>query len=197
MGIGKTPQNQLDALPLQDADSAAAGGEIQIVGGSIVRYFSASVLGLNGVVASTFVSGAFSMSGFVTPYLNCVGCAKYMILVRAATSIARGALPAMFIAAQQRFGIADAPAVVYANGAGLQQAANGYVFMSSTNITLPATSGTENQAALFCWDPTLPGNNGPDLFTVFGSDIRFFINFSSAAAPAGTNTFSVQIWAQT
>ena len=44
--IGKTPQNQLDALPLLTPDTAAQGGDIFIVGQSVTRYFSPAALGI-------------------------------------------------------------------------------------------------------------------------------------------------------
>lgn len=200
MAIGKTPQNQLNALPLQDADSAAAGGQIQIVGGSMVRYFDAVTLGLNGVGASTFTSGAFQDFGLVTPFLNLIGCNKFNIVIRANTTIARAALPAIHPQYQMRMGVSDNPPVLYANGAGIQQGANGVLLLGSTGLTFPATSGTESQTGVIAFEgPQVANNSGvqaPSTFTPFGSDVRFLLTSLGASFPAQT-TFTVNIWAQT
>lgn len=197
MGIGKTPQNQLDALPLQDADSAAAGGQIQVVGGSMVRYFDANTLGINGVTAATFSSGAFSDTGLLTPFLNCVGCSKFIIVVRAFTTIIRAALAPLHVSVQVRLGASDTPPVLYQNGAGIHQEANAWTSLSSTGLTFPATQATEAQTLVFSWDTTAPGNSVPSgQFTFFGSDIRFLVS-TLGTAIAATNTFSMNIWAQT
>jgi hypothetical protein len=197
MTIGKTPVNQLNALPLQDADSAAAGGQIQVVGGSMVRFFDANTLALNGVPMTTFTAGGFSDVGLVTPFLNCVGCTKYMVAIRTTNVGARGALPTIHVQAQMRMGASDNPAVVYANAAGLQQAANAWIFLSSTGLVFPATvAGNEPQTILFAWESTAASNSNPGQFTVFGSDIRFLFS-TTGAVVAAQNLFSVNIWAQT
>jgi len=58
----KIPQNQLDALPLLDADIAAAGGEIQIIGNQLTKFWASSVLAFPAAWVAHPVSGSFLLS---------------------------------------------------------------------------------------------------------------------------------------
>jgi hypothetical protein len=74
--VGKTPQNQLDALPLLDADTAAAGGELNITGSSLTRFWSAAVLGLGSNFA--LVGGVGIM---VSNLLDVRGCSAFSLII--------------------------------------------------------------------------------------------------------------------
>lgn len=49
MPTPRIPINQQDAFPILTIDQTAAPGDIQVVGGTITRYYSPSVLGVNNI----------------------------------------------------------------------------------------------------------------------------------------------------
>src|SRR5260221_5777135 len=165
--IGKTPQNQLNALPLLDADVVAAGGVIQIVGGGIARFFDANTLQINGINMTWFAGGL--QIAVVTPYLNLTGCNKGLITLRVSTTVVRVALPSIFLFAQYRQGPSDTPAVVYDNGGGDQQLANGYIQLSSTGRIFPATNAANQiQTGPMLGPPGTQPHRGPPASTRSG-----------------------------
>src|SRR5258706_3178030 len=194
--IGKPPQNQLNALPLLDADVVAAGGVIQIVGGGIARFFDANTLQINGINMTSFAGGL--QIAVVTPYLNLTGCNKGLITLRVSTTVVRVALPSIFLFAQYRQGPSDTPAVVYDNGGGDQQLANGYIQLSSTGRIFPATNAANQiQTGAYAWAPGDPTSSGPSSFNTIGADVRFILGTNGSPLPGvlANHFFTAFMWA--
>lgn len=187
--IGKTPQNQLDALPLQDADTAAAGGVVQFVGTTLVRYFDAAALGINASSVATVNTKVC----IVTPYLDLRGCKQYNFTLRCTNAAVRIALPACFLEAQMRMGSADTPSASYVNGGAIANTLNAIMQINAAGQTFAATTaGGEVQTVLWSWDSSSgSGNSG----AWFSSDVRFIVSFSTNPVVAGT-VFTANLWAQ-
>lgn len=191
MAIGKTPVNQLNALPLQDADTNAAGGSLQIIGGAIVRYFDGTALGINGATAATVNTKVC----LVTNYLDLRGCSKYMFALRRTTpSGIVAALPVASLQIQMRLSASDTPSAGYVNG-GLNDVMNSIVSVSSATQTFPATLGAADaETALWAWDSGVSTGVGVGLGTMIGSDCRLIVTWSTNPV-AATNLFSATLWA--
>jgi|SRR6516162_2537064 hypothetical protein len=195
--IGKTPVNQLNALPLQDADTAAAGGIIQVIAGQLYRFFDANTLGINGIPMASFGGGV--QIGLVTPYLDLRGCSKYALALRCVNNTAaHGILAAIFVLMQYRMGPGDAPAVVYVNNGGAgsrDQLDNAIGQLGSTGHQFQATAGaSEAQTRLWAWDNSLADTTIGGDFTAIGSDVRFQI-VTNGVAMAAQNLFTCTLWA--
>lgn len=84
MGIGKTPQNQLNALPLIDADTASSPGEIQLIGNTMTRYWNATAMGCSSVTAinnpeDSTPPGARTIS---SGWLDVRGCNNFSLMCK-------------------------------------------------------------------------------------------------------------------
>lgn len=199
MAIGKTPQNQLDALPLQDADSAAAGGEIQIVGGVINRFFSSSVLQITGVAMTTFTGE----QALVTPYLDVRGCNQFVLTLSTVNNVSgRAALPAIFVFIQTRLGASDTPPVYYANngGAGTRDEADNSIQLVTTTghaFAITAAAG-EVQRHTWAWNQAAVNNGGLGATAGgagwIGTDSRLIIT-TQTVGMSTNNLFSATLWA--
>lgn len=80
LGIGATPQSQLDALPLITAADAAAPSAYAIVGGKLSRYWNPAAA---GVVAANFIADPdlAGASFMVSNYLDFTGMNQYVALL--------------------------------------------------------------------------------------------------------------------
>lgn len=80
MGTPKIPINQQDALPLLTTDAASLPGDIQLVGNSLTRYWSPSVLGMgSNFVAIPNGGASFWMRSNV---LDVRGCCSFALLIK-------------------------------------------------------------------------------------------------------------------
>lgn len=187
MAIGKTPQNQLDALPLQDADAAAAGGILSIVGGAVNRFWDPATLGINGVNMTLFSATKWAL---VTPYLDVRGCSRFVIALRA--SISAGATLAMNVNTswQYRQGPGDSPAVTQAGT--INDLVNG-ITNNSGSMVFPATAGASTFTILNTVGPE-GGAGTPGCFEyVIGTDVRFILN-TSTNEPGGVGKNGLTAW---
>lgn len=192
MAIGKTPVNQLNALPLQDADANAAGGVIQVIGGVLVRFFDANALQINATAVSTINTRVC----LVTPYLDLRGCRSYVMQLRTTNPGVRAALASMTLRWQYRMGPGDAPAVTYVQGGGINDQFNG-IFASTGGVIFPATAGAnEVQTQAWGWTNGSDVNTGVvgQVLTALSSDIRFIFDWQTNPV-AAANLFTAYLWA--
>lgn len=190
MAIGNTPQNQLDALPLQTAVQAAEAGSLEVVGGAIARVFSSATLGIAGSSVQTVNTKVC----LVTPYLDLRGTSKYAMQLRTTNAVgARAALPACVLEAQYRMGPNDTPSASYVNGGAISEALNAVAPHTGT-VTFAATTGAnEQQTGLWAWGFNTPAGTITNV-CVLGSDVRFIFSFSTNPV-AAANIFSAYLWA--
>jgi hypothetical protein len=85
MPVGPTPENQLRALPILTQQQIAAPGEAVVIGGQVIRYWSPSQLGLNGVSGNVadpdnVPSVAADVSMF-TNYVDGRGCNAFTLML--------------------------------------------------------------------------------------------------------------------
>lgn len=193
MATGPIPNNQQNALPLQTISQALAGS-VQFFGTKLTRYFSPTDLGING--ASAVTDGGTGFVYLVTPFLDLRGTSKYAMTVRVVNAAIRVALPAMYILMQYRMGSADVPPTSYSNGGGLAFSLNSQISVmgSGTIIFAATTAGGEQQTFTQTWESSGPTGQNGALATAIGSDVRFFLNFSTNPV-AAANAFTAQLWA--
>jgi hypothetical protein len=192
--IGNMPQNQIDALPLISADTAAAGGAISLVGGNFTRYWSPTTLGL---VAATPAAAGGATFWLVTPFLDCRGVRSFKMLVRRfnTTGLPQAALAGnASIYQQYRYTSAEVP--LLSQGAAENLSSIGINVIANSGIIgyFPAlqTQG-EVQTAAFGWSEALSDSAAGNSTTVtMGTDVRFMVGFS--VLPAAANTFGVALW---
>lgn len=186
MAIGKTPVNQLNALPLQDADSNAAGGILQTAFGTVERYFSPAVLLINGITAWT--TDGLGNNFLATPFLDLRGCSTFAFQFRCVLSAGRVALPAMLLFSNYRLSSSDVQPPFGSNGdttnAPLNQIIPGARAFAAGN-------NGDTQTIQWMWAPTSSGGTNPTV--TIGSDIRFIIQVNGAVPPA-SNAFSAALW---
>jgi hypothetical protein len=78
--IGATPQNQLDALPIQTATQAAAPDQLVVVGSTLTKYFGPTTLGINGVNFGADPDDAGG-SMLLSNYIDLTGCSSFVALM--------------------------------------------------------------------------------------------------------------------
>lgn len=105
MAIPKVPQNQIAALPLIDFNTSAAGGDVIVLGTSITRFWSATVLGM----PSNFVNITGGASELRSNVLDVTGCSRFCLVMTA--TIAVGGYAGQNIE----------PFILYSNSAGTQE----------------------------------------------------------------------------
>jgi len=188
---GKTPQNQLDALPLTDAATAAQGGDIVILGNSISRYWSPTVLAVNGIGFTTDPNGFFYLP---TAFLDVRGCRSFAMLLRRinTTALPQLALPSMTVYMQYRFSNGEVPLISL--GAIQNQRYIAAAQINSIPIVFPTMQvQSEVQTAFRGWNTGQEGGGAGEVQSQsLGTDVRFFI--LSATAPTAPNTFSMALW---
>lgn len=197
MAIGRTPLNQLNALPLQDADTNAAGGEISVVGGSFCRYFSPTVLQINGAVLSSVAVGINTYRFIVTPYLDLRGCSKFQFLLRrnvVTTTAALLGTPQLSF--RTRMGASDAPGIVWINGNAINESMSGASYVNTvTPLAFPAAgAGGNNQQSLRTWAADEIQGFGGTAASI-GSDSRLCVDWGLTDPVIGDSTFTAQLWA--
>lgn len=186
--IGKTPNYQLWALPLQDAATAAAGGDIVILGNTITRYWSPTVLGINAVSMVDDGTGHFYL---LTGFLDVRGCRSFVLMVRRTISDS-SAQPAIAAAAnpnlryQYRFSNAENPPAFYAGGDNFKMV----LTLNAVTAQFPAIGAGESQTIFQSWD--LAGGNASPSITI-GTDVRFQL-YSSTNNPGALNQWTVAMW---
>lgn len=192
MATGFIPQNQLDALPLITAAQAATAGTLQIIGGTIYRFFTPAELGINAsVIASSF--GGYYVAA--TPYLDLRGCNRYTMTVRVVDSSPGGrpALPILTILAQTRQGPADTPATVYVNSGTNQTQANAQNLLITRGAgDFPVAAQNEVQTGVFSFSNAVPSGSNGNGAVISGTNTRFLLSFSSNPVLAST-TFTMYL----
>lgn len=196
MPIGRTPVNQLDSLPLVDADSAAAGGEIQIINGVVVRYFSPAVLGIAGATVQSIAIGAGFFFYIAGNYLDLRGCTKFQLLVRRNVILTTGAMTAMQVGFQTRMGVSDNPLPTWIlPGLSVNQTLSGSSSVNVTSIIFPAAGTAGNhQSALRTWAANEFQGFGGSAASI-GSDCRILFDWSTNPPAIGDGTITAQLWA--
>jgi hypothetical protein len=193
--LGATPVNQYNALPINTVDVQAAAGDIQVVGGTISKFWSPAILGINGVNAST-VAGSVLLA---SAYIDATGCSRYTGLLRRTNAVGDAAnRAAFFVYVQYRLTKVATPAAAIA---GDQQTRIGKINCISTGLVFETNgAGTAiDETAAFTWSSEAPtGSSGNARPLVIGTDCRIIIDWSTAANPPGANDFfQFQLWGQT
>lgn len=117
MAGNAVPQSQLDALPILTVAQAAQGGDVQVIGGQLVKTFNPDQLGINGIVGLSQITPLGAPDQIIylaTPYLDLTGCTKYSVLLRCTNTSAGNLLPppvTMYL--QARMGPLDVPPLFY------------------------------------------------------------------------------------
>lgn len=186
MAAGKTPQNQLDALPLISAENVANPDVVEVVGNVMSKFWSPSTLGINGInrINDPFTVGN---SLFLTPYLDARGVDTFVFLVtRTALNAAGDDVVAMSIFTQYRVGGVD-PAT---GNRGANESPQLLL------INFAALGGPFPQDATFNRGFSNKGPLSTQPAAALGSDLRFWFRWTVGAQPAGNQTFTIRIWAQ-
>jgi hypothetical protein len=190
--ISKIPQNQLDALPLTDAATAAAGGDIVVLGNTISRYWSPTVTGING---TPFANDANGFPVIVSNFLDVRGCRTFTMLMRRAFVGVGIALANFSAFAQYRFSTGETPLTSLGATQNAQLLAMNLLGNCNNPLTFGAfQNANEVQTIAIPFDlgqETSTGNNGPK---IVGTDVR--IVFVATGAIAATNTFFLAMWGQ-
>jgi len=186
---GNVPQNQIDALPIITPDAAAAAGDLQIVGGSISRFWSPATLGLNGV-AATASGGVFFLA---TPYLDVSGCTRFAMFISRFNAVGDAiALTSTTVLAQYRLLKTSTPALTP-----VDQSVNSYVSLISSNIGFPAILAGATQNAVPTWSPEAPtGSSANARPMVVGTDVRVVVHLSGAHLPGAADIWTVWLQGQ-
>jgi hypothetical protein len=190
MALGATPQNQLNALPLvtaaQFTGQVVDPGELSIVGGSVVRYWSATRLALNGVNFAT----VGTRSALLTPFLDFTGMNQFqVIMVRECLSAGGDLAESMSIYAQSNVGTGDNPLGV-GGGAGSLFA------VGCVSVTMIIRGGPYPQSTVqsnFGWTNGTLNGIGPSLQRTMG---RARLWFDRPAVANADQRYTISLWAQ-
>jgi hypothetical protein len=188
VGTPQIPQNQQDALPLATI-ATALGGDVQIIGTALTRYFSHLALG-----SPTFV--AVSTGGMLrTPTLDLRGCNRFAFVVK------RSFFGGGDLANNLTFGI------VYGFSDGtFPTNANLFAHIAADTMREDFRMSGYNLAVgepnpmvfAFAWgDPSgawnkSPGNQTAPYGAFIGQSIQMYL--MDAVAPNPNQTFNVELW---
>lgn len=184
--LANVPQNQINALPV--FQTGGASGSSSIVGGQVVRRWTAAQTGIDTEATGTDANGHVFLA---TDYLDTSGCRSFTaLMLRSSAGAALAATPAMLLYFQMRIDSSDAAP---SSLPGLNLAFCGMSVVNANTITWPLMgSAGEVQRALRCWDlSTVAGVAG-----AVGSqsaDVRLLMSFGVAAVNAD-NRFSLVLW---
>ena len=198
MASAKLPANILNGLPLQDADAAAAGGDLTVVGGAISRYFSPAALGINGQAPSSFVTNIPGTIFYhASNYLDLRGMTKFQLLVRRnVNTVFTAVTPTLSISFQVRMGPLDNPTPVWSSLLSQDDTLAGKSLTQSPALVFP-TAGLANnsQTCVRTWTADqVTGFAG--VAASIGSDVRIVMLWASnPTATLGDGTISAQLWA--
>lgn len=82
MANPKLPINQINALPLQTPEAAADPGDVLVLGGKILKYWSPAVLGINNLpYAIAAAPNGYGNRGFMSNTIDTTGCTDFTLLV--------------------------------------------------------------------------------------------------------------------
>lgn len=187
--LANVPQNQRDALPIMQ--SGGTNGTVDVLGGVVVRKWTAAQTGIASASVTTDANGHVYC---VTSFLDTSGCRSFTALMLRGTTPAGSLLatPAMLVQFQMRIDAADVPPTSLPGGS-INLPFCGMSPVNTTGLTWPALNDdAEVQRALRCWDlAEIMGNAG-----TVGSqqaDARFFLSFGTSAVSAD-NKFTVVLW---
>jgi len=184
MAIPKVPQNQIAALPLIDFNTSAAGGDVIILGNSITRFWSATVLGMPG----NFVNIAGGASELRSNVLDVTGCSRFVLLVTATIGIGGYA------------GQTIEPHIQFQNSAGLSEVnTSAATTPNSTrrraqNLVLPDRATPWSGLFSCTWNDTgivLAGGAGNGLATV---GARCMVVLKRGVALNVNESYSCELW---
>lgn len=190
--IGAMPKNQLDALPLYTASAAATGGSVSIApGGGIVREWSPTILGINGV---NFGPDANGFNILPTTFIDTTGCTKFVAILTRTNAAAGGALANITPCIQYRLTATDVPPTSHGGTQNLNML--GCIVFSNTPVVFAAmTAGGDVQRAAIGWSADIIANAGnpTGADVMLGSNVRVLWNIGSGANPPAGNTFTCTI----
>jgi hypothetical protein len=189
--LGAVPQNQLDALPLISAVSAANGGTVSLSpGGQVTRFWDATSLGISGVSFTTVNGFVLLVSSFISTF----GCRSFMMILSRTNAVAAGGtLAGIDARIQYRLSTTDVPPT---NVGTVTQNTDytGSTSFGTALITFPTMAAIgEVQRALRGFDPGyVVGFAGSNVMA--GDQVRIFLNIGSGADPGANEKFSLQLW---
>jgi len=186
--IGNMPQNQIDALPLFSADTAAKGGIISIFAGSFTRYLDGPTTGING---SAFATDANGLVFIVSDFMDLRGCRSFAILLRRAFVGVGALLQGINVWVQYRFTTAEVPLTSFAPAAANQEYL-GMFLLGFQPITFPAFGAAgQVQTSYRGWNTAQASGVG-GMPQSLGTDCRLVLIANGAIA--ATNTFTMTLW---
>ena len=190
MALGATPQQQLDSLPLVTAAQLTGQvvdpGDLTVVGGSVVRYWSATRLGLNGV--NFILDGARSL--LLTPFLDFTGMNQFQVVMVRECLLAGGDTgESIGVYAQSNVGTGENPTGV---GGGL---GSGFA-VGCVSVTMIIRGGPYPQSTVqsnFGWTNGTLSGIGASFQRAMG---RARLWFDRPAAPNANQLYTISLWAQ-
>lgn len=186
--LANVPQNQLDALPVFQNGGSAGGGNV--LGGVVVRKWTAATTGINGSAALTDANGHVYLA---TGFLDTSGCRSFTgLLLRSSSGGALVATAPMLVYFQMRVDAADiAPTSLPGGAINLDYC--GMSVVNNNTITWPLMgSAAEVQRALRCWDLSTPAGFAGAAGSQ-SADVRLLLSFGTTAI-AANNRFSLILW---
>jgi hypothetical protein len=198
--IGKTPVNQLNALPLVTADATANPGDVLVVGGTVTRFWSPTNTGINGASFAGDPDDTSALAIF-SNFFDVTGCNRFqMVLSRIADTLANDtaadvAAVAITLLVQYRalgvnprtgspVGTTDSWQV----GAVTPRGGNN---LPVGQRTYPMTQVIVKNFGLANDNPSAGATQG----TMMGTDCRLWLR--ATAAPGTGITYSVSLWGST
>lgn len=184
MAAPKIPQNQIFAFPIQTLESAAAPGEITIIGNDMTRYWSSAALAMAFANVST---GSLAVSN----PLDFRGISRLLLLVKRFFTVDR----TDNITVGLTYNFSDGTA---ASNLDLFNVANGVQTFqqAGTNIALAAQNPMVLSYAFYAGMPINKSANGiPFGGVLLGTSGRLFCQ--NVQPVIGTDTFSFEAWAST
>ena len=191
----KIPQNQLDALPLVDADSVGDPGELQIIGNTMTRFWSGAASGINNIVRIADPDEP-ATSMLLSNYLDVRGCSKIQLVVTRRVDTSGGGT--------DEDNITLSILVQYQNAAGVNQRTGGGAGLGTTyaaqlgtityrsaltaGLALPVTFVMTRGLAMANDNPATP--NAP--IVMVGFRVRVWLRWTVGLNAA--QFFTLEIW---
>jgi hypothetical protein len=81
MSIGRTPQNQLNALPLITPEAVGQAGDVVVVGGVVVRTWTPAATGISGTLGNIADPRTNTLAYLLTNWLDMSGCSRFTAML--------------------------------------------------------------------------------------------------------------------
>lgn len=181
MANAKIPINQQNALPILTIDQTASPGDMQIIGNTMTKFWSSSVLG--GFVTN----GGASL--WLSPQLDVRACSRFAIVMKRTYSVDRTNSGFLFVDYAFSDGTANSAATIASNP--------GSQLLRIGSWSLPLALPSPFVFAFQWTDPgavtgTGAGPGANPYGATLGTNIRFCI--TNAQPIVGTDTIVLEMW---